>query len=387
MTTIHHDSTRAEAQQTFTAILTHPMITAPGEPILFGRVLRNRTRLTEWAAKLGYRLVVIGTIARLHRDPVGPQRTAAPPPWDPPARRDLVLVMLAAAACETTDGTTTVQVLSDEVRALSANARLTSYNPDRRTERQSFVRALRRLSALGILQRRTTDEGLLRQWEEDGTGVGAGFEINGDALLQFTDPHTVELALAQEKGEDSRTATRGQRMLRTLVEDTALLYAELHPVDAEYARAQRSWLASQAADMTGGRVEIRAEGLLLILPEDWPSISDASPAFPAATAPSWFALKILETAMKRNTPDEFGRVHLSDTEVDAISADIFNEHRRALTKALSESPGHLRAATERIVAGLGLVKPAGDGWMVLPVAARYRDPKVTWEPTALEEVS
>ena len=70
-----------------------------------------------------------------------PPRTAAPPPWDPPARRDLVLLALAAAACEDTDSSITVQELSDEVRALSAGSRVTAYDPDRRAERQAFVRA------------------------------------------------------------------------------------------------------------------------------------------------------------------------------------------------------------------------------------------------------
>src|SRR5207248_3281638 len=85
----------------------------------------------------------------------------------------------------------------------------------------------------------------------EGTGVGAGFEVDRDALLQFTDPHTVERALAAEQpdahgredpGDDeaSRLHTRSQRLLRILVEDTALLYADLHPLDAEYARAQHA---------------------------------------------------------------------------------------------------------------------------------------------------
>src|SRR5690606_30059038 len=110
---------------------------------------------------------------RLHRDPSGPQPSAAPPPRNPPARRELVLQLLAAAACESADGTTTIQELSDETRALSVNpaSQVSPYNPDRRAERQAFLRALDRLTELGVLARRTSDESLLRQWEADGTGV------------------------------------------------------------------------------------------------------------------------------------------------------------------------------------------------------------------------
>jgi uncharacterized protein (TIGR02678 family) len=391
--TIGRDSARAEAQETFVGLLATPLLTARTNAALFAGILRHRVTVGDWVARLGYRLVLAGTVARLHRDPAGPQLTAAPPPWDPPARRDLVLLALTAAACEDTDSTTTVQELSDEVRALSAapGTRVTAYDPDRRAERHAFVRGLSRLAALGILIRRTSDETLLRQWEEDGTGVGAGFEVDRDALLQFTDPYTVELALAagqavaDEEDETSRLHTRSQRLLRVLVEDTVLLYADLHPLDAEYARGQRSWLAGHAADMTGGTMEIREEGMLLRLPDDRLTTSAATPAFPVAAAPAWFALKILDAATTEAEPDQLGRVTLTGAQVDAVAARVYADNFRALTKALNESPARLRSVVERILAGLGLIRPKGDGWTVLPAAARYRNPKAVWEPT-LEDI-
>jgi len=391
--TIGRDSSRAEAQETLVGLLATPLITARTNPALFASILRHRVAVGDWVARLGYRLVLAGTVARLHRDPAGPQLTAAPPPWSPPARRDLVLLALTAAACEDTDSTTTVQELSDEVRALSAapGTRVTAYDPDRRTERQAFVRGLSRLAELGILIRRTSDETLLRQWEEDGTGVGAGFEVDRDALLQFTDPYTVELTfagqalasgqgIAAEEDEASRTRTRSQRLLRVIVEDTALLYADLHPLDAEYARWQRSWLAGQAVDMTGGTMEIREEGMLLRLPEDRLTTSAATPAFPAATAPMWFALKILDAVITEGEPDQLGQIKLTGSQVDAVATRVYTANFRALTRTLSDSPARLRSVVERILAGLGLIRPKGDGWTVMPTAARYRDPKAIWEP-------
>ena len=174
-------TTRADAQDTFVGLLTAPLVSARVDAARFRAVLRHRAQLSEWCARLGYRLVITGAVARLHRDPSGPQRTAAPPAWDPPPRRVLVLTALIAAACESTDTTTTLQILSDEVRALSASpgACVTPYNPDRRPERQAFIRGLDQLAALGILLRRTSDEALLRQWEEEGTGVGGGFFKDG----------------------------------------------------------------------------------------------------------------------------------------------------------------------------------------------------------------
>ncbi len=389
-------TTRAEAQETFVALLTTPFVSARVASARFAAVLQHRVQLTEWTGRLAYRLVIAGSVARLHRDPAGPQRTAAPATGAPPSRRALTLVALTAAACEDADMTTTVQALSDEVRALSAGpgARVMPYNPDRRTERQAFLRGVNQLAGLGILLRRTTDEALLRQWEEDGTGVGAGFEVDRDALLQFTDPHTVALALRQtevdEDGEDSsdgqqstpgmRTTTRSQRMLRTLVEDTALLYADLHPEDAEYARGQRSWLAGHASDMTGGTVEIREEGMLLRLPPDRPASAAAIVPFPAATATPWFALKMLEAVVTGRSPDDDGRIPLTPDEVETAAERVYTGNFGALTNDLKKSPLVMLAAVEPVLIEAGLVRVSDAGWTMLPVAGRYRDPRAVWEP-------
>jgi uncharacterized protein (TIGR02678 family) len=395
-------TTRAEAQDTFIALLTTPFVSARVAPARFAGVLQHRAQLTEWTGRLAYRLVIAGSVARLHRDPAGPQRTAAPAMGTPPSRRALTLMALTAAACEDADMTTTVQALSDEVRAISAGpgARVMPYNPDRRTERQAFLRGVNQLAGLGILLRRTTDEALLRQWEEDGTGVGAGFEVDRDALLQFTDPHTVALALrhpeVDEDDEDSsdglhstsgmRTATRSQRMLRMLVEDTALLYADLHPEDAEYARGQRSWLAGHASDMTGGTVEIREEGMLLRLPPDRPASAAATVPFPAATAALWFALKMLEAVVTGRSPDDDGRIPLTPDEVETAAERVYTGNFGALTNDLKKSPLVMLAAVEPVLTEAGLVRVSDAGWTVLPVAGRYRDPKAVWEPT-LEDMT
>ena len=395
-------TTRAEAQDTFIALLTTPFVSARVAPARFAAVLQHRAQLTQWTGRLAYRLVIAGSVARLHRDPAGPQRTAAPATGAPPSRRALALMALTAAACEDADMTTTVQALSDEVRAICAapGARVMPYNPDRRTERQAFLRGVNQLAGLGILLRRTTDEALLRQWEEDGTGFGAGFEVDRDALLQFTDPHTVALALRQpevDQGDDdgndglkstagTRTATRSQRMLRTLVEDTALLYADLHPEDAEYARGQRSWLAGHACDMTGGTVEIREEGMLLRLPPDRPASAAATVPFPAATATPWFALKMLEAVVTGRSPDDDGRIPLRPDEVETAAERVYAGNFGALTNDLRKSPLVMLAAVEPVLAEADLVRVSDAGWTVLPVAGRYRDPKAVWEPT-LEDMT
>lgn len=183
-----------------------------------------------------------------------------------------------------------------------------------------------------------------------------------------------------------RTATRSQRMLRTLVEDTALFYADLHPADAEYARGQRSWLAGHASDMTGGTVEIREEGMLLRLPPDRPASVAATVPFPAATATPWFALKMLEAVVTGRSPDNDGRIPLTPDEVETAAERVYTGDFGALTNDLKKSPLVMLAAVEPTLTEAGLIRVSNAGWTVLPVAGRYRDPKAVWEPT-LEDMT
>ena len=117
MRTVAESHRRHDAQAAFVTLLTRPLLTARANPAELRILLPHRGKLAEWATRLGYRLVINSGVIRLHRDPAGPQVSAAPPPRDPPARRDLVLQLLAAAACESTDDTTTIQELSDGAAA------------------------------------------------------------------------------------------------------------------------------------------------------------------------------------------------------------------------------------------------------------------------------
>ncbi|WP_168589085.1 DUF2398 family protein [Saccharopolyspora sp. ASAGF58] len=219
-------------------------------------------------------------------------------------------------------------------------------------------------------------------WEDDGKGIGGGFDINPDALLQFIDPHTVHHVFIADSGdvEEVRIATRRQRMLRRLLEDTVLLYGDLHPEDADYARAQRSSLVTAVTEMTGGTVEIRAEGMLLRLPEDSPA--GLVVAFPGSRRSSWFALNILDAVIAAGPPpDAVGRVAVASAVVDERIADVAARYAEALTDELRGGVSRLRAAVEPILQSVGLVRinPSRE-WIVQPIAARYRNPRVSFQP-------
>ncbi|MCK2245204.1 MULTISPECIES: DUF2398 family protein [unclassified Crossiella] len=381
------------AQRAWLGLLAFPILTYQTNPRLYRAVLDNRGHLTRWAARVGYRLTTSVGVVRLHRDPAGPELTAAPVMVEPPSRRELVLRIVLAAACEEITGTTTVQYLSDAVRAASVNpaCKIKPYNPHpdkeegrrrARAERQTFLKAVDHLVDCGVLIRRTSDDGLLRQWEDEGQGIGGGFEVNSDALLQFIDPHTVHRVFTVEGQdlEEVRTATRRQRMLRHLLEDTALLYGDLHPDDADYARAQRSSLAAAAAEMSGGTVEVRAEGLLLRLPQDCPA--GMVLAFPGSKRSAWFALNILDGVLTAGpSPDGAGRITVTSEVIDQVTAEVRIRCAEALTEDLRGGTGSLRTAVEPILQALGVVRiSANKGWTVLPTAARFRNPRLSYQP-------
>jgi hypothetical protein len=136
-------------------------------------------------------------------------------------------------------------------------------------------------------------------------------------------------------------------------------------------------------------VELRAEGLLLRLDTDTAAGAAAAPAFPTAFAKPWFALVVLDSAIRSGpAPDGVGCIHLTAPQVDAVFAGVHADKARALTRELAESPGQLRAAVEPTLVGLGLVSRGKEGsWTLQPTAARIRDPVATWEPSLIAAAS
>ncbi|MDQ1019868.1 DUF2398 family protein [Streptomyces afghaniensis] len=369
---------RFEEQSAFVGLLTKPLVTTTNDSKLHRLVMRHQRQLTEWFRRLGYRLIVAGQIIRLHRTPHA-GTIAAPYTSQPPRRRELVLALLAAAACEERDSTTTLQAISDQVRVITslATSPVTAYDPEQGPERSMLLLAVRRLESHGVLVRRTRDEEMLRAWEAARTGIGAGYDIDRAALLQFLDPHTVALALSAPAGGEHEllAATRWSRMLRVLIETPALLYADLNEDDASYAASMAGRLAEAARTMTGGTVEVRAEGLVLILHPDHPWTADATLDWPKAAAASWVALRMCDAAGTIGQRSADGSVSLRSHQVDALASRLHRQHHADLTDHFKQRPERIRPVAEEALRDAGLlhVDDAGN-WALTAAAGRYRDP-------------
>ncbi|WP_306207224.1 TIGR02678 family protein [Actinoplanes sp. RD1] len=368
-----------DAQRAFLGLLETPMITPATDPALHRLVLRHLRAVTESAGRLGYRVQRVGRTIRLIRVPIAGGVTAPPRPSAAPDRRILALTCCLAACCEEIAGPVTLQRLSDLVRDLSATAgvRIQPYDPEDRPQRKLLRAAASVLESWGVLRRRTSDEHLLDEWTERGNGPGAGYDVDRDALLLMTSPDVLAAALTpDEDTPEQRAATRTLRQLRSLTETPAVLYADLDPDDAEAWRAARGPRAGDVARMTGGQVEARAEGLVLVLTGDETPATVAD--WPRARAADWVALLMADGAGQHGTRQPDGTVTLTDAQVEEVVADLVEWRGDYLNKAQREVPGALRAGAEEQLTELGLLRThPGGSWTLLPVAGRYRAPGVT----------
>lgn len=362
-----------ERQSAFVGLLVQPMVTPARHRELHARVTRHRRHLDQWARRVGYRITSVGSTYRLRRTPLA--GVVAVPDGAPPPRRELVLALIVAASVEDeTSDSVTLQGISDAVRQVAGQAGVAEYDPSRRPHRLGLLRAVNRLVDLGVLDRRTDRDDLLRAWEDDGQGVGAGFVIDRDALVLLLDPHDLTLALT-EPDEREAADTRGPRLLRLLLETQSVTYASLDPDDLAYLVGQRSRLAHQAAEMTGGVVELRADGMLLVLPSDEPHSAQATVAFPAVSARAWVALRLLDDAARASVelPDRPGMRRCDPAVIDDLARRLHAEAGTRLTQELREGPATIRSAAESELTDAGLLEVVDGVWLLRPASARYRD--------------
>lgn len=369
------------AQHAFVGLLAQPMITPATNRELFRLVVRHQQPLSEAARRFGYRIQRVGQAARLIRVPVGGTATVPPRPSDAPSRRLLALMCLIAACCEEVSGTVTLQRLSDMVRDVCAapGVQVSPYDPDIKSERRQLRDAAALLARWGVLNRRTSDEKMLEEWTEDGSGPGAGYEVDRDALLLMTSPDVLAAALQPEPADAD--ATRTIRLLRALVETPAVLYADLDPTDADTLRRHRSRYAGYLAQMTGGAIEARQEGILLVLRDGDgrpPTVAD----WPRARAADWVALLAADQAGRDGVRHDDGTVHLTRVLVDELIDDLIRSRGAYMNDRQKADPQVVLDDAQRVLTELGLLRVTGDGgWVLLPPAARYRDPDVLYPET------
>lgn len=369
--------TTTDAQRAFVDLLVRPLVTPASDPRLHREITRNSKQVGEYARRLGYRLIAVGRAVRLVRVPLAGIVTAPPAPHDQPGRRVLALACVLAAACEETSGGATLAKLSALVMQVSAaSAEVSAYDQAQVAHRRQLLRAATLLEHWGVLRRRTPEDHLLEAWADAGAGIGAGYDIDRDALLLLTSPEVLDLAAAgPESDPEVLAVSRSARALRALVETPAVLYADMAADEADGLRATRGLRADAAIAVTGGHVEARAEGMVLILPDE--PVSAATVNWPRAAAAEWVALLMADLAGRAGTRDAAGVVTLTNAQVNDVALDLYTWRGTYMNKAMRQDLTRVRDEAERWLRHLGLLRtPADRSWLLSPVAGRYRDPEV-----------
>jgi uncharacterized protein (TIGR02678 family) len=361
----------ADQQRGFTGLLARPLVAPWTDPELFSLVARYEQRLGQWCRRLGYRLVRIDQSYRMRRVPI--EGSLAVPRGVPPPRRHLVLALVAAAVLEDERADSiTLQDISDAVRRFASANGLRAYDPDQRRHRQDLVEALRLLIGHGVLEQRTWRADLIQSWQDQGTGIGAGYLIHRDALVLLVDTHDTEVALAPPSPGEADT--RSARLLRLLVETQFLEPARLTAGDTAYLTAQRHRLVLQAQEMTGGVVEVRQDLWTLVFPSDQGLDPAVLVGFPEPTAADWASLGLLDAAARLAEVTPGGRRALTSAQWAGLAERFHAEHGHQLTLARRDSPTALQTQVTARLAQAGLIEAAPDGALVLlPAAARFRD--------------
>jgi uncharacterized protein (TIGR02678 family) len=366
-----------ERRRAFVGLLRHPVLDRVRHPELYALVRSSRHRpvLTDWfASRLGYRLVVTDTAARLFLPPSGGV-VVAPPRLTPGSRRVPVLALLAAMSAEDAEDVTTTQDLSDRVRLLTGRVEvaLAPYDPERFAERQMFVAALQLLVDLGALVR------IGREGEEQSEGwahrrntVGNAFEVNRAMLLRLIDPLGLEAALAPGPAEshvDGEDNAARFGVMRRLVELPACLLDDLSPGERAYLVNQRHRILMWCEEMTGWTVEQRVEGLALVAGDE----ADTDLPFPRLRAVDFVALTTLDGLLQSVDDARL----TTEERLMAVVADVRMRYPRAMTKEL-DSDVAVRDRAVELLQGLDLLRPGprSGTWWLSPAAARYRNPDI-----------
>lgn len=365
---------RSAAQRAFVGLLVRPLLTQASDPELYRDVTRSGQQVGEFARRLGYRVVRVGRALRLVRVPVAGTVTAPPPPIDAPDRRVLALTCLLAAACEDAPAVTTLAELSTLVGQLGnpSQTGATAYDQGQQSHRRSLVHAARRLEHWGVLSARQSSDELLVGWTDAGTGIGRIYDVDREALLLLTTPDVLaQVGRTIRADSDELDTTRTVRALRALVETPVVAYADLAEADATALRETRGFRSSEAAAITGGRVEARTEALILLMPDEPPS--PATIGWPRVETVAWVALRMLDAAATDGVRVPDGRISLPAAAAPPMLADLIAREGRYMGKELRNRPVRLLELVERQLVALGLLRLDDRGdWWIAAAAGRYR---------------
>ncbi|MFG2439683.1 TIGR02678 family protein [Streptomyces sp. NPDC048508] len=421
----HDVALAAERRTAARLLLAHPLVTSDGlHADLFPLIRRH----ADWLGKrfqqvLGYRLLVDSSFARLFKAGLGAgsghrlERSTGTS-FTP---HTYACLALALSVLVTAPEQMLLSHLVADIKAAAADAGIELEETGRAVGKRTLVAALRRLVEWGVLV------------ETEGQVAAIAQETGGEALItvdrelarvivagplaQARDGADLVRRAADPGFSGSRTYVR-----RMLVETPVIHLDELTDAERDWLRTRQRREAQAFSELLGLEMEIRAEGVALVDPEE--ELTDLH--LPGTGTVAQAALLLVERLVERLRPQEPGHpatggtlvigVAIPDGLVDEVLAELiaaygqrsnwqhgYLEDPASLQEAVLDllvrmrlmahttrlrskgdglPEGYVEEAPEgRSVTDVQGARPAGEGWVLLAAAARYAT-LVTVRPAA-----
>ncbi|MFJ1897319.1 MULTISPECIES: TIGR02678 family protein [unclassified Streptomyces] len=411
----HDVALAAERRTAARLLLAHPLVASDGPHAdLFPLIRRH----ADWLGKrfqqvLGYRLLVDSSYARLFKAGLGAgsghrlERSTGTP-FTP---HTYACLALALSVLVTAPEQMLLSHLVADIRAASADAGIELEGTGRAAGKRTLVAALRQLVDWGVLI------------ETEGQVAALAQETSGEALITIDrELARVVVAGPLSQARDGADLVRraadpgfgGPRtyVRRMLVETPVVHLDELTDSERDWLRTRQRREAQAFSELLGLEMEIRAEGVALVDPEE--ELTDLH--LPGTGTIAQAALLLAERLVERLRPQEPGHpatggtlvigVAAPDGLVDEVLAELVAEYGQrsnwqrgyledlpSLREAvldllvrmrLMARAGRLRAEGEglpegyvdealegRTVTDVRGARPCGEGWVLLAAAARY----------------
>ncbi|MGW5465688.1 TIGR02678 family protein [Streptomyces sp. NPDC003996] len=411
----HDVALAAERRSAARLLLAHPLVTSDGPHAdLFPLIRRH----ADWLGKrfqqvLGYRLLVDSSYARLFKAGLGAcaGRQLERSTGTPFTPHTYACLALALSVLVTAPEQLLLSQLVADIRAAAADAEIELEETDRAAGKRTLVAALRLLVEWGVL---IETEGHVAALAQDAGGEAlitvdrelARVVVAGP-LAQARDGADLVRRAADPGFDGPRTYVR-----RMLVETPAVYLDELTDAERDWLRTRQRREAQAFSELLGLEMEIRAEGVALVDPEE--ELTDLH--LPGTGTVAQSALLLVERLVERLRPQEPGHpatggtlvigVAVPDGLVDELLAELVAEYgqrsnwqrgyledipalRESVLDLLSRMrlmarTGRLRADGDglperyaeeapegRTVTDVRGARPGGDGWVLLAAAARY----------------
>lgn len=389
-----------ELQRAARALLRQPLITARDKDnfrlvLKWEGVLRN-----EFSQKLGYRLDVSRTAARLLRRPASltTSRGAQLSTGRALSRWAYVYLCLTLAALEQPGHQVLASELLTRISQVARGDTRLQLDSTEYVQRRAFRDAVRYLEQLGVLTVRDGDVDLLVSdgqvlWDIDRDAAAMCMVASPSVLRSVS---TVEDFIAEPTPSDSDGRSRRARHLlnRRMVDQPVVVLADLSVDEAELAWRNRRREADNLTRLTGCEVELRREGLALI---DHPNQPIAGTQFPGSTAVSHAALLwltgLLDLHDRLDAEDEDEDEGAADAQLEVVITRVaaeqawttmLEEYAGRLSQDAREQPERFRAEVIALLERFQLISTRPRGIAVAAFANRYRAQPTLVESAAVE---